>query len=166
MPRYSEERKAAVLKKLLPPHNKSIPEVSAEEKISEPTLYNWRSKLRSEGKPVPGSENQSEKWSAQAKLATVIETAGLAEAELSQYCREKGLYSEQIKAWKQACIEGAAQNEQSAETDKKQRKADKKRIRELENELRRKDKALAEHAALLVLSKKLNALYGVEDEES
>ncbi len=165
MPRYSEERKAAVLKKLLPPHNKTVPEVAAEERISEATLYNWRSKLRSQGKPVPGSEKKSEQWSAEAKFATVLETASLSEAELSQYCREKGLYPEQIKAWKQACISGAAHGEQQKKSENSERKADKKRIRKLENELRRKDKALAEHAALLVLSKKLNALYGVEDEE-
>jgi Transposase. len=51
MPRYSEERKAAILKKLLPPNNKTISEIAAEEHISEAMLYNWRSKLRSEGKP-------------------------------------------------------------------------------------------------------------------
>ncbi|UTV26398.1 IS3 family transposase [Photobacterium atrarenae] len=158
MPRYSEERKAAILKKLLPPHNKTIPEVAAEEHISEATLYNWRSKLRSEGKPVPGSEKNSEQWSAEAKFATVIETASLSETELSQYCREKGLYPEQVKAWKLACISGAAQAEQSKKTEQTERKADKKRIRKLETELRRKDKALAETAALLVLFKKAQRL--------
>ena len=70
MPRYSEERKAAILKKLLPPHNKTIPEVAAEDYISEATLYNWRNKLRSEGKPVPGNQKNSEHWSAEAKFAT------------------------------------------------------------------------------------------------
>ena len=165
MPSYSEERKAAILKKLLPPHNKTVPEVAAEERVSEATLYNWRSKLRSQGKPVPGSEKKSEQWSAEAKFATVLETASLSEVELSQYCREKGLYPEQIKAWKQACISGAGQSQQQKKSQSNEHKADKKQIRKLEKELRRKDKALAEHAALLVLSKKLNALYGVEDEE-
>lgn len=165
MPRYSEARKAAVLKKLLPPHNKTVPQVAAEEGISEVTLYNWRNKLRSEGKPVPGSEKNSEQWSAEAKFATVLETATLSEVELSQYCRKKGLYPEQIKAWKQDCIRGASQGQQQKAKEQSERKADKKRIRQLEKELRRKDKALAEHAALLVLSKKLNALYGIEDEE-
>ena len=165
MPRYSEERKAAILKKLLPPLNKSVPEVAAEEHISEATLYNWRSKLRSEGKPVPGNQRNSEQWSAEAKFATVIETASLSEAELSQYCREKGLFPEQIKAWKLAFISGAGQAEQSKKAEQVERKADKKRIRKLETELRRKDKALAETAALLVLSKKLNVLYGNDGEE-
>ena len=53
----------------------------------------------------------------------------------------------------------------SAIEQKRQRTADKKKIRELEKELRRKNKALAETAALLVMRKKLNALYGVEEED-
>lgn len=158
MPRYSEERKAAILKKLLPPNNKTISEIAAEEHISEATLYNWRSKLRSEGKPVPGHQKNTEQWSAEAKFATVME-ASLSETELSQYCRERGLFPEQVKAWKRACISGAGQAEQAA------RKAEKKRIRGLETELRRKDKALAETTALLVLSKKLNVLYESDNEE-
>ncbi|GHA08185.1 hypothetical protein UN63_05125 [Oceanisphaera arctica] len=55
MPRYSLERREAVLKKLLPPHSRSVPDVAAEENISEQTLYNWLKQLRSEGKPVPHS---------------------------------------------------------------------------------------------------------------
>lgn len=57
--RYSEEIKEVVLKKLPPPYNKSVPEVAAEERISEATLYNWCSILRSEGKPMPGSKNRT-----------------------------------------------------------------------------------------------------------
>ncbi len=40
--RYSAERKEAVLKKMLPPNNRSIREIAEEEGISEATLYNWR----------------------------------------------------------------------------------------------------------------------------
>jgi transposase-like protein len=99
-------------------------------------------------------------WSAEAKLAVVIETATLSEVELSQYCREKGLYPEQAKAWKQACLDGQRSALLQAQNEREQAKADKKRIRELERELNRKEKALAEAAALLVLRKKLNALWG------
>ncbi len=92
MPSYSEERKAAVLKKLLPPLNRSVPDVAKEEGISEQTLYNWRRQLRDKGLPVPGNEHNSEQWSAEARFAVVVETAALSEAELSEYCRKKGLY--------------------------------------------------------------------------
>lgn len=114
MLRFSEERKSAVLKKLLPPHNCSVPDVAREEGVSEQTLYNWRKKRRDKGLPVPGNEQKSEQWSAESKFAVVVETAALSETELSEYCR-KGLYPQQVKEWKHACISGADQASQRAD---------------------------------------------------
>ncbi len=86
----------------------------------------------------------------------VVETMGLAEAELAEYCRRKGLFVEQIARWREACMSA---NVSSAERGGSSAlAAEKKRVRELERELRRKEKALAETAALLVLSRKLEAL--------
>lgn len=166
MPSYSKERKAAVVKKLLPPHNRSVPDVAREEGISEQTLYNWRKTLRDKGLPVPGNEHKSDQWSAEAKFAVVVETATLSETELNEYCRKKGLYPQQIKDWKQACIAGADQVCQRARSENKQIQQERKRIQALEKELHRKDKALAETAALLVLSKKLDAFYGINSEDN
>ena len=73
MPRYSEERKAAVLKKLLPPQNRSVLSVSVEEGISDVTLYSWLKQCRQQGMPVPGNRNTGEDWSPEAKLAVVVE---------------------------------------------------------------------------------------------
>ena len=165
MKRYSPERKEAVLRKLAPPHNLSVPELSQQEGISVGALYNWRSQARLRGAPVPGPSKTSDDWSTQAKFAVVVETATLNEAELSQYCREKGLYPEQVAAWKQHCLEGFEASPERQKRELKQSKADKNRVRHLEKELRRKDKALAEAAAILVLRKKLNAFYGEESEE-
>ena len=166
MPRYSEERKAAVLHKLLPPNNRSVPDVAREEGISEQTLYNWRKSLRDKGLAVPGNEHKSEQWSAESKFAVVVETAAFSETELSEYCRTKGLYPQQIKDWKLACISGADQASQRVRHDSKQIQQERKRIQILENELRRKEKALAETATLLVLSKKLDAFYGINSEDN
>lgn len=166
MPRYSQERREAVLKKLIPPQSRSVPDVAVEERISEQTLYNWLKQLRLEGKPVPRSGQMSDTWSAETKFAVVVETAGLSDEELSRYCREKGLYPEQVREWKAACIAGAQSVPVREAEQKQQHKADRKRIKQLESELRRKEKALAEAAALLVLRKKLKALYGEEDEDS
>ena len=159
MPRYSDERKAAVLAKLWPPHSMTVAALARDEGISEQTLYNWRTQAREEGRPVPGSKAKSDQWSAEAKLATVIETAALSEEELSRYCREKGLYPEQVRRWKEESLQGF---QRSAEREKQLRKksqADQKQIKKLERELRHKEKALAETAALLVLRKKLDALW-------
>lgn len=165
MPRYSEERKAAILKRLLPPENLSVPLVAGQEGISEATLYNWRTQARERGVPVPGSCKQSDEWSPQAKLAAVMETATLSEAELNEYCRQKGLYPEQIKAWKAACLDGVASGEARQLREQKAGKQTRKRIRQLEKELNRKDKALAETAALLALRKKLSALWDDNEED-
>ena len=133
--------------------------------MSVQTLYNWRDKAKRLGMPVPGKTVTTEAWSAETKLAVVVETMPLSESELSQYCREKGLYVEQVKAWKQDCLEGFRSSPERSLKAQRQSKADKKRVRQLEKELQRKEKALAEAAALLVLRKKLNALYGEEPED-
>ena len=74
--------------------------------ISYATLYNWRNKLRQQGQPVPGNTTSLDDWSAEAKLAVVAETMPLSESELGKYCREKGLYPEQVNEWRQDCLHG------------------------------------------------------------
>ena len=165
MPHYSEERKSSVLKKLLPPHNESIKEVAQLEGISEATLYNWRTQAKNQGIAVPGSRKTSDAWSAEAKFSVVIETATMNESELSEYCRAKGLYPEQVKEWKQACIQGQLSEAARSKQQREQAKQDKKKIKGLEKELARKDKALAETTALLVLRKKFNALWEDKEED-
>ena len=163
MARYSQERKEAVLNKLLPPHNMTVTEVARSEGISYQTLYHWRDKVRKEGRPKTLT---SDDWSAEAKLAVIIETASMSETEVSQYCREKGLFREQVQQWKQECLGGFQTSESQAKAVKVQAKADKAEIKSLKRELRYKEKALAETAALLVLRKKLNALWEDDSEES
>ena len=165
MPRYSEERKQVILSKLLPPLNMSVAQVARNEGIGLQTLYNWRDKAKQQGRPVPGKKSTPDQWSAEAKLATVIETASLNEAELSEYCREKGLYVEQIKAWKEDSLRGFVSSREQDIEVKRQRQADQKAIKQLKRELREKEKALAETAALLVLRKKLNTLWENDNED-
>ncbi|CAK2968733.1 hypothetical protein VCRA2119O241_500012 [Vibrio crassostreae] len=104
MSRISVERKETILKKLLPPYSMPVKEVSEEEGISTVTLYHWRQQLRRSGAVVPNSNTSSEPWSAQTKLAIVAETYSLTESELSQYCREKGLFPEQVQSWRSECM--------------------------------------------------------------
>ena len=165
MPSYSEERKQQILNKLLPPSNMTVAEVARNEGIGLQTLYNWRDKAKQQGRPVPGSKPTSEQWSAEAKFATVLETASLNEAELSEYCRAKGLYVEQVKAWKADALRGFMSSREQELEAKRQRQADHREIKQLKRELRHKEKALAETAALLVLRKKLNALWEDDSED-
>lgn len=164
MARYSQERKEAIFKKLLPPHNLSVVEVAREEGIAVQTLYRWRDIARKECRPVLEKTLTANDWSAEAKFAVLIETAQLSEAE--KYYREKGLYREQVQEWKLECLAGFQTSEVQTKTIKQQAKADKAEIKLLQRELRYKEKALAKAAALLVLRKKLNALRGGYSEES
>jgi transposase-like protein len=161
MPRYSTERKAAVLSRLLPPNNLPVPEVAAAEGICSATLYNWLKQAKQKGVPVPGSRaTNAEQWSNETKFAIVVETQSLNEAETAAYCREKGLYPEQIERWRQACIGGVGSRIEEGTSLREARNE----IKRLKRVVDRKDKALAESAALLVLSKKFQALW--EDEAS
>ena len=109
---------------------------------------------------VPASEKETEGWSAADKLTMVLESAGLNATELSAYCRQKGLYPEQVDRWRQAAQDA---NEKPVLTMKEQKELEKLRaqdqreIKQLKQELRRKEKALAEAAALLMLRKKWEA---------
>ncbi len=159
MIRYSDEKKAAILKRMMPPESCSVSRLSKEFKISEVSLYNWRTAARKKGLLVPDSKQKPEQWSSANKFVVVLETARMSEAELSAYCRQKGLFIEQVKAWRDACENANERAEQSGSETRKALQSEKKRVRELERELQRKEKALAEAAALLILRKKLEAFY-------
>lgn len=162
---YSPELKEALLRRMLPPNNESITKISREEGISEQTLRNWRDKARADGTAAPGTDAVPDDWSTQDKFLIVVETASMSEAELAEYARKKGLYVEQIKAWRDACMnanEGVAK--QAAELSKKLKESERAN-RRLQKELERKEKALAETAALLVLRKKADAIWGDPEEE-
>ena len=165
MKHYSEERKSAVIAKMVPPQNMSVPKLSEQTGISLQTLYTWRQKAREKGLVVPGDSKNSDQWTSATKFAVVLETASLNEAELGEYCRKKGLYAEQIQLWKMACQKANETTVQLGKTEKAREKSDKKKIKNLERELRRKDSALAETAALLVLQKKAQAIWGVSEDD-
>ena len=163
--RYPAERKESVLKKMLPPNNKTVKELAQEEGISEATLYNWRKEARRAGRLLPDGDKTPEGWSAKDKFAAVVETAAMNEAELAEYCRQRGLYPEQVKAWRKACEHATEWEEESTQKVSKAVRQEKRRIKELERELQRKEKALAETAALLTLRKKAQAIWGDGEDE-
>ena len=160
MRRCSEAVKAEVRRRMSPPMRQSVSQISAELRIHIVTLYNWRKASRLQGEVVPASEKEPERWNAADKFAVVLETAGLNATELSGYCRERGLFPEQVERWRQAPQDA---NEKPVLTLKEQKELEKLRaqdqreIKALKKELQRKEKAMAEMAALLVLRKKWEA---------
>ena len=161
--KYPRELKEKVLMRMMAPGNVSISALAKEFNVTEASLYAWRRAALKAGVVAPGDGNIPEQWSGTAKFAVVLETAALPQADLAEYCRRKGLYLEQVRAWRTQCE--TAFDPVSAKTKAATSKADRKRIRELEKELRRKESALAETAALLVLRKKAAAIWGEKEEE-
>lgn len=162
---YSPELKEALLRRMLPPNNESISKISKEEGISEQTLRNWRDKARADGITAPGKDALPDDWSTQDKFLIVVETASMNETELAEYARKKGLYVEQIKAWRDACMNANGGVAKEAARLNRELKESEKERKKLEKELARKEKALAETAALLVLRKKADAIWGDPEDE-
>lgn len=165
MPIYTEEFKEKAVRKMMPPNAKSVAQVHQDTGVSEQTLYNWRNRFRNEGRVVPADSSIPDHWSGKDKLAVVIETAALNKQALSEYCRSKGLYPEQIERWKEMAISGNDNPEKLTRAERKEWQQEKAKTRGLEKELRRKEKALAETAALLVLKKKAQAIWGEDGDE-
>lgn len=161
---YSETFKAKMVQKML--GGRSANALAQEVGVNQPTLSRWlreagtircvkRGKQNELGSKTEG--RRPDEWSAEEKLGAVLEAKGLSGAELGEFLRRRGLHEEQLREWEAAAIESLRGRKgigKSPET---------KRVKELERELRRKEKALAEAAALLVLRKKANALWGDED---
>lgn len=162
---YSDELKNSLLRRMLPPNNESITKIAREEGIAEQTLRNWRDKARADGIAAPGIDATADKWSTQDKFLIVVETASMTETELAEYARKKGLYVEQIKAWKDACMNANGGVAQEAARLTRELKASERANKQLQKELDRKEKALAETAALLVLRKKADAIWGDPEDE-
>ena len=165
MPKYNDEFKEQAVRKMMPPNAMSVAQVSRDTGVSDVTLYNWRNQFRHKGKSVPADPSNPESWSGENKLAVVIETAALNEEELAEYCRQKGLYVEQIVRWREAAAAGVETQRPLSRAERHELQQERKKSRKLAKELRRKEKALAETAALLVLQKKAQEIWGDAEDD-
>ena len=136
---------------MLPPESATLELVAREVGIGAATLGRWREGAQS--RPARGRA-----WTAAARLEAVITTAALAEAGKSAWCREHGLYPAELDKWRASATAALSEPEEERASPQATRQ-DRKRIKELERDLLRKDRALAETAALLVLSKKVGAIF-------
>lgn len=142
---------------MLPPESAAIDVVAREIGIAAGTLERWREHARS--RPARGRA-----WTAAGRLEAVVTTAAMNEAELSAWCRSHGVYPQDLAKWRASATTALAAPEELRASPQATR-ADRKRIKELERELLRKDRALAETAALLVLSKKVQAIFSRGEDE-
>lgn len=170
MKQYALERKESVVRRMLSEPDLSIRDLSQETGISTWSLYDWR-KQAIEGNTAvagnpkpPGKHRSGAQRPAAQKIAVVAETAALNEAELAEYARQKGLYPEDIKAWRAQAEQALGGGLMSAKAHRDALAVEQQHRKALERELRRKEKALAEVAALLTLRKKAAAIWGEEED--
>lgn len=153
---------------LLPPYCWSHRQIARKLKISASVVSKWRYELVEQGL-LPENEKITsvdvEDWTPERRFSVVLETATLSEMELADYCRRMGLFVEQVKEWRAISIQAHEKKlTENIRTDRALRDA-KNKLRELEKELKRKDKALVEAAALLILREKFNALWDNSEED-
>jgi transposase len=155
--RYGKTFKDRAVARLLPPESSPVQQVSQELGVSVTTLERWRADALS----TPARERV---WTSAARLQAVITTAAMDEAQRSAWCRENGVYPTELQQWKENATAALSEVPEDRASPQETRDA-RKRIKELERDLRRKDKALAETTALLVLSKQLKAIFHRDEEE-
>jgi transposase len=161
MTQYPDELKASIIARMLPPTNAMVSELARETGIPKDTLYTWRRKAGKGGVSI--REKLGTGLSSEEKFNVVLETASLSEIELGEYCRRKGLFPQQITAWREVCTQAHTPLDSKAE--RKKMSTQTREIKRLEAELRRKEKALAEAAALLILQKKVRSLWAEHEDE-
>ncbi len=157
MARYGQAFKDRAVARLLPPQSAAVEAVAREVGIGARTLERWREAVQS--RPARGRA-----WTAAGRLEVVISTAAMDEAGRSAWCREHGMYPLELDKWRASATAALAEPEEARASPQATRQ-DKKRIKELERDLLRKDRALAETAALLVLSKKVAAIFNKAEDE-
>jgi len=161
-----------MVQRLAAPEGPSARALAQEVGVSPATLSRW---LKQAGTlsyrathPTPSSRRdmtarRAQDWSAEEKLAVIIEAAQLSDEELGAFLRHRGLHEAQLTEWRQQMLEGLVA---APKKGRKGRSPEARRVRELERELNRKDKALAETAALLTLQKKARKIWGDEDDDT
>ena len=155
---YPEEFKKGMVSKMVGPDRRSATSLSREVGIPQATLSKWlRAYAEDNGKE---RARRPRDWRAEEKLKALNETSSLKDGELGEYLRQHGLHSVHLEQWRREIIEAV-----DGKGSRKRKTQDKRRVKELERELRRKDKALAETTALIVLKKKAQAIWGEPEED-
>ena len=164
MMEYSELVRARHVRRMVGPGALSATELSRETGIAQSTLSRWlkgAASLRlvtkrdepTDADEVAARGRRPQDWTPIERMQFLVEANGLDDQALGELLRQRGVHREQLEAWRAAVTDAFAQPTAS------RRSPEAKRIRQLEREVARKDKALAETAALLVLQKKVQLLF-------
>lgn len=156
---YTQAFKEEAVRKMLTRGNRTIAEMAAELNVPYHSVRNWlrNPKMAHLYRPADG-EKRPQEWTAEHRLQALLDTNNLAPEELNAWCRERGIFAHQLQAWKAEFTTRAKPAADAGELRKL-----KGELANLQRELNRKEKALSEAAALLVLQKKYQALWEDED---
>lgn len=160
--RYSQGFKESILKKMLPPENRKVSELSQETGVAAWTLYQWKRAVREGKLDRAGAELRPRDRNPAEKLRLLLEGNALNEDERGGWLREHGLHSEHLPVWEQELRDIVTEKDQKLRQELAETK---KKLKDTERELNRKEKALAEMAALLTLKKKADAIWGDDAED-
>jgi transposase len=168
---YTESFKAKMVQRLSAPHAISATRLSKEIGVSQAQLSRWLLTARTvdpmtKKRPSDGPAQVGMARSAEEKIRIVMAAAAVGPGELGAFLRREGVHEAELEQWRQAVVDGAKSALEGGGPKASSRGPDAKRIKELERELRRKDKALAETAALLVLQKKVREIWGDADDDT
>lgn len=167
MRQYSDELKRSMVQKLCSPGGPSVSQLARESGIPPNNLYNWKYLLGRANKMT--KDLRSDDWSPEEKFQAVLEAQALTGDELGEFLRKRGLHSRQIEEWKKDSLAGISGAKQSRGRPRKDPElvAAEEKIKSLERDLRRKEKALAEQTTLVMLQKKAQEIWAkYEDDES
>ena len=157
---YSTAFTSRMLRRLIGPQAISANALAQKVGVAQNSLSRWLRESRNVGGMAPSS-NPKRKWTGAEKLRVVSEARGLSETDLGALLRREGLHATDLAAWQTAAEVALSEPSRRAPPTVEAR-----RIQALERELRRKDAALAETAALLVLKKKVQEIWGDEDDST
>jgi len=164
MPSYSADFKSVIISKLIGPKPPSIRQVSKDTGIAPSTLHDWVGKARSTNSvDIPKRVKRVQNWTKQEKFEALLATSNMSEEQLNAFCRKNGLFSSQIEQWKLEFMNGLS-NKGGQEKQSKI-KALESELKDVKQDLKRKDKALAEASAIIFLKKKAQELWGEPEEE-
>lgn len=168
---YTDSFKAKMVQRLSVPNAISAIRLSKEVGVSQSTLSHWLKVARTVGsmskarKSEPAERTVGVRTAAE-KLRIVLAATALEPSELGAFLRREGVHEAELAQWREAVVDGATSALEGGAARTSSRGTETKRIRDLERELRRKDKALAETAALLVLQKKAREIWGDGEDDT
>lgn len=165
MRHYSAELKDTMVQKLCSPGGPSALQLSKSTGISQTALSRWK---RQAGGLRAVKDKRPQDWTLEEKLQAILQSQGLSGEEYGAFLRRKGLHSSDLEQWMKevtAAVNAASKPARGRPRKDPELVAALEENKQLKSDLRRKEKALAEQTALVILQKKVQELWGKDEDD-